>query len=126
LRHNIQPYAISHSGAARAGVVNLTKSLAVEWAEHGVRVNAVAPGSSIYSPTAAANYGDDGASKFFESRIPSIPAQRLGTVEEVSTCVCFLLSPGAAFVTGDTLKVDGGASLYDQPFWRVPRECYVR
>lgn len=48
---------MSHSGAARAGVENLTKSLAIEWAESGVRVNAIAPGNCIYSPTAAKNYG---------------------------------------------------------------------
>lgn len=46
-----------HSGAARSGVESLTKSLAVEWAQYGVRVNAVAPGNLIYSPTAAKNYG---------------------------------------------------------------------
>ncbi|KAK2140252.1 hypothetical protein LSH36_1423g00055 [Paralvinella palmiformis] len=99
----------SHTGAARAGVHNLTKSLAIEWASSGVRLNCVAPGSSIYSETAATNYGSN---KVFESQIPNIPAKRLGTTEEVSAAVMFLLSPGASFISGDTIKVDGAHSLY--------------
>ena len=72
----------SHTGAARAGVENLTKSLAVEWAADGVRINSVAPGSSIYSPTASANYATDFAP--FELAKPGVPAKRLGTTFEVS------------------------------------------
>ncbi|XP_013398339.1 peroxisomal trans-2-enoyl-CoA reductase-like [Lingula anatina] len=107
---------MSHSGAARAGILNLTKSLAVEWADHGVRINCVAPGSSIYSETAAANYNDP---EVFNAIIPLIPAKRLGTTEEVSAAVCFLLSPAAAFITGDTIKVDGGSNLYSS-VWVIP------
>ncbi|CAG5115692.1 unnamed protein product [Candidula unifasciata] len=108
---------MSHSGAARAGVDNLTKSLAVEWAHSHVRVNSVAPGSSIYSDTAAANYGD---LKVFEGIIPRIPMKRLGSVEEVSSAVCYLLSPAAAFITGVSVKVDGGQSLYTIATYDVP------
>ena len=78
-----------HAGAARAGVDNITKSLAVEWAAHGVRVNSVAPGSSIYSPTAEDNYGED--LDPFELARPGIPAKRLGNTREVSG-VSLLLS----------------------------------
>ena len=70
---------MGHTGAARAAVENVTKTLAVEWASDGVRVNAVAPGT-IYSPTASANYAVD----VFEMARPEIPAWRTGTVEEVS------------------------------------------
>ncbi|XP_050406290.1 peroxisomal trans-2-enoyl-CoA reductase [Patella vulgata] len=107
---------MSHTGAARAAVDNLTKSLAIEWAEAGIRINSVAPGSSIYSETAAANYGD---SKIFEHRIPLVPAKRLGTTEEISASVCFLLSPAASFISGETVKVDAGASLYST-MWNIP------
>ncbi|CAD5121788.1 DgyrCDS10264 [Dimorphilus gyrociliatus] len=109
---------MSHSGAARAGVDNLTKSLAVEWAPNGIRINSVAPGSSIFSDTAAANYG---SSEIFDNQIPRIPAKRLGTVEEVSGVVCYLLSPAASFITGETVRIDGGQSLYSTSIlWEVP------
>ena len=71
---------------------NLTKSLSVEWAEAGVRVNAVAPGSSIYSATAAANYGEDLAP--FELARPGVPAKRLGTTPEVTGGVQCVQCPG--------------------------------
>ena len=96
-----------HSSAARAGVDNLTKTLAVEWAASGVRVNCVAPGH-VYSATAAANY-DPG---LFDAMKSKSPAKRLGTPEEVSSVICFLLSPAAAYVTGVTVPIDGGLRLY--------------
>eukprot|EP00914_Ancora_sagittata_P012920 GHVO01024993.1.p1 GENE.GHVO01024993.1~~GHVO01024993.1.p1 ORF type:complete len:294 (+),score=26.06 GHVO01024993.1:104-985(+) len=109
---------MSHSGAARAGVDNLTKSLSVEWAPAGIRINSVAPGSTIYSDTAAQNYGSD---TIFKAQIPRVPAKRLGTTEEVSAAVCFLLSPAAAFISGETVRVDGAQSLYSTSVvWEVP------
>ncbi|XP_064642334.1 peroxisomal trans-2-enoyl-CoA reductase-like [Lineus longissimus] len=103
------------SSAARAGIDNLTKSLAMEWAPSGVRINSLAPGT-IYSETAAANYPDP---NMFNDIIPTIPAKRLGTVEEVASAACFLLSPGASFITGESLKVDGGQCLY-RVSWEIP------
>lgn len=96
----------AHSGASRAGMINLTESAASEWAPSNVRVNAVAIGGvassgfDTYTPEAQAEI-----LKF----PPTIPMQRYGTVSEVATCIVFLLSPGAAFITGTTLRVDGGA-----------------
>ncbi|OWF49366.1 Peroxisomal trans-2-enoyl-CoA reductase [Mizuhopecten yessoensis] len=104
---------MSHTGAARAGVDNLTKTLAIEWAPDGVRVNSVAPGSFIYSETAAANYGD---SKIFHHMLDVVPVKRLGTPEEVSSCVCYLLSPAASLISGETVKVDGAASLHNTKY----------
>ncbi|KAM8934052.1 peroxisomal trans-2-enoyl-CoA reductase-like [Pelodytes ibericus] len=108
---------MAHTGAARAGVDNLTKSLAIEWAHSGVQINSVAPGI-IFSQTAVENYKDFGH-HLFKSYIPKIPAKRLGVPEEVSSVVCFLLSPAASFITGETVKVDAGQSLYSSP-WEVP------
>jgi peroxisomal trans-2-enoyl-CoA reductase len=106
---------MAHTGAARAAVDNLTKSLALEWAAAGVRVNAVAPGI-IYSPTAADNYPPG----FLEAMKADVPAHRLGTPEEVSAAVCFLLSPGAQYISGTTLRVDCASSLYRRPGFSVP------
>ncbi|CAM9807131.1 unnamed protein product, partial [Choristocarpus tenellus] len=95
-----------HSGAARAGVENMSKTLAIEWVGSGVRLNCVAPGV-IFTSSGATNYGpavDDLLPKI----MGSIPARRCGTAEEVSGVVCFLLSPAASYVTGTTVGVDGG------------------
>lgn len=98
---------MGHSGAARAGTLNLTRTAAVEWAAAGVRVNAVAPG------WVASSGLDTYTDSFTRSLIPklkdSVPLKRLATEAEVSSGVCFLLSPGAAFITGACLRIDGGA-----------------
>ncbi|GCC20249.1 hypothetical protein chiPu_0018829, partial [Chiloscyllium punctatum] len=72
----------------------------------------------IFSETAVANYKELGP-KLFKDYIPKIPAKRLGVPEEVSSVVCFLLSPAASFMTGETVRVDAGQSLYQSP-WEVP------
>ena len=96
----------AHSGAARAGMINLTESAAFEWAESGVRVNSVAVGGvassgfDTYTPEA-----QEEILKFPKR----IPMQRYGNVSEISAAIVFLLSPGAAFITGTCLRVDGGA-----------------
>ncbi|XP_041848042.1 peroxisomal trans-2-enoyl-CoA reductase [Melanotaenia boesemani] len=108
---------MAHTGAARAAVDNLTKSLAIEWATSGVRVNAVAPGT-IFSKTAMENYKDFGP-VLFKRSIPFSPAKRLGVPEEISSSVCFLLSPAASYISGATLKVDAGQSLYHS-VWEIP------
>ena len=99
---------MAHTGAARAGVVNLTKTLSIEWAPCGVRVNSVAPGYVLSS--GLANYPPD-VQRMAAEIMPKNPSSRIGTESEVSAAVVFLLSPAAAFITGDTLRVDGGASL---------------
>lgn len=104
---------MGHSGAARAGMVNFTKTAAVEWAAAGVRVNAVAPGW-------IASSGMDTYPDFVKATIPQlrdkVPLKRLGREEEISAAIVFLVSPAAAFLTGETLRVDGGAPLYPGTF----------
>ncbi|MBX3631711.1 MAG: SDR family oxidoreductase [Simplicispira sp.] len=99
---------MGHSGAARAGMGNLTMSAAFEWASSGVRVNAVAPGW-------VASSGMDSYGGAVKALIPQlrqhVPLRRLATEAEISAAIVFLLSPGAAFITGITLQIDGAASL---------------
>jgi peroxisomal trans-2-enoyl-CoA reductase len=102
---------MSHTGAARAGVENMMMSLALEWAECGIRINSIAPGT-IYSQSAADAYSIPG---LFHQNLHVIPARRLGIPAEVSGAVCFLLSPAASYITGTTIKVDGGQSFYRSP-----------
>lgn len=103
---------MAHTGAARAGVINLTKTLGVEWASRRVRVNAVAPGiidssgMDTYDPIIR-QAATEGAKK--------IPAGRMGTEAEVSAMVLLLLSDAAAFITGETVRIDGGGSLFKAP-----------
>ena len=105
---------MAHTGAARAGVDNLTKSLAVEWGASGVRVNAVAPGTIASS--GMDNYSPEFRDSLFKKAEKLNKAHRLGTEEEIASAVIFLLSPSASFITGETLKVDGGEPL-DNPMF---------
>jgi peroxisomal trans-2-enoyl-CoA reductase len=105
---------MAHSGAARAGVLNLTRSLATEWAAFGVRINCVAPGV-IYTPSGFENYGPMGE-VFLNAITPAIPFKRLGTAEEVASGVVWLLSDGAAYVSGQEVSIDGGSSLVGYPY----------
>jgi citronellol/citronellal dehydrogenase len=93
---------MGHSGAARAAMIHLTQTAAVEWAPHGVRVNAVAPG--FIATQALARYGDAALEAVLA---PLVPLGRLGTEAEVSSAICFLLSEGAAYISGATLRIDG-------------------
>jgi citronellol/citronellal dehydrogenase len=95
-----------HTGAARAGVDNMTKTLAVEWARFGIRVNACAPGTIRSSGTV--QYGEE----TLELARRATPLKRLGTVQEVSRVIVFLASDANDFVTGSTYAIDGGSSLW--------------
>ena len=99
---------MGHSGAARAGMSNLTATAAFEWAHAGVRVNAVAPG--WIASSGMDTYG--GAMKAIIPKLKQhVPLRRMGVEAEVSAAIVFLLSPAAAFITGVTLQIDGAASL---------------
>ncbi len=98
---------MGHSGAARAGTENLTRTAAWEWGPYGVRVNAVAPGFVVSS--GFDSYEDPGVRAKLKQSAGAIPLKRYGTESEVSALVCFLLSPAAGFINGDTVHMDGGA-----------------
>lgn len=95
--------------AAKAGVANLTRSMALELGPQGVLVNAVAPGSTLTRGTEALFYGPDGAySEKAASLLAHIPLGRPGTPEEIAHAVLFLVAPEASYVNGAILTVDGG------------------
>jgi citronellol/citronellal dehydrogenase len=105
---------MAHTGAARAGVENLTRTLAVEWSQHNIRVNCVAPGNNIRS-SGTAQYGDDA----LELARRATPLKRLGTPEEVARVIVFLASDQNDFVTGALYTVDGGMPLWGD-IWTIP------
>ncbi len=101
-----------HTGAARAGVENMTKTLAQEWSDFNIRINCVAPG--IIESSGLDQYPKP-VKDMFASAEQMIPMKRFGKVEDVSNAVCFLASPLANYITGITLYVDGAQHLnYDK------------
>ncbi len=107
---------MGHSGAARAGMVNLTQTAALEWAHSGVRVNCLIPGSIASS--GMATYPPDFQQRL-KKRKHDIPLKRQGLEDEVSAGIVFLLSPAAAYITGTVLSIDGGLPLA-KSIWEVP------
>jgi len=107
---------MGHSGAARAGVVNFTETAALEWSIYGIRINCVAPG--VIASSGMDTYDGDMKAKM-KSRHREIPFNRMGTEAEIASPVVFLLSEGAAYVTGATLRVDGGSPL-GRVGWPMP------
>ena len=99
--------AVPGYGAAKAAVVQMTKTLAAAWAADGIRVNAVAPGLVRSNMTARIQNLPEFTRKDFER----MPMSRWGTPEEIAPAVLFLSSPAARYITGQTLAVDGGYSI---------------
>lgn len=98
---------LSYYGTAKAALLSLTKTIAHEWAPHGVRVNAIAPGWIETDMNEAARQ----SSEFLEATTRSIPLGRWGTAEDVAGAALFLCSPAASWITGTVLLVDGGQLL---------------
>jgi NAD(P)-dependent dehydrogenase (short-subunit alcohol dehydrogenase family) len=95
--------------AAKAGVVNLTKSMALELGPHGVLVNGIAPGSTLTEATKKLFYGEDGLFRqSVQQMLDHIPLGRPGRVEEIAHAALFLAAPESSYVNGHILTVDGG------------------
>jgi citronellol/citronellal dehydrogenase len=105
---------MAHSGAARAGMLNFTETASVEWASFGVRVNAVAPG--WIQSSGLDQYDPAFAKEVIGKLRHSVPAKRLGEEAEVSAAITFLLSPGAAYISGACINVDGASSRNSRVF----------
>ena len=98
---------MGHSGAARAGMENFTKTASVEWGHAGVRVNAVAPG---WVASSGMDTYPEAMKNMIRSLKDHVPLQRIGSESEISAAIVFLLSPGASFISGNTIRIDGAAS----------------
>ncbi len=107
--------AFAHSGAARSGVVSLTRSLAYYWARHGVRVNALAPGTIETQGMRREELAKMGGEAYLDTLLRDTPAHRLGTPEEVADIVLFLCSPAAAYINGAAIIADGAQILGNVP-----------
>jgi len=112
-------YGVAHTIAARAGVIGLSKALAVEWAPLGIRLNCIAPGAietegwKVYSPAARAAYPR------------SNPMMRVGTTWEIAEACVYLASPAAAYVTGELMTVDGGGQHWGET-WTTGKPDYFK
>lgn len=95
-------------GIAKAAVIHMTRMLAIEWAEHGIRVNAVAPGR-VDTPSRAGSLAEPG---YRDAALGRIPLHRFGAAEEVAGAVSYLVSPEASYITGQTLTLDGGLTSW--------------
>ncbi len=112
-------YGVAHTIAARAGVIGLSRSVAVEWAPLGIRVNCIAPGAietegwKVYTPEARAAYPR------------SNPMMRAGTAWDIAEACVYLGGPTGGFVTGELLTVDGGGQLWGET-WTTGKPDYFR
>jgi NAD(P)-dependent dehydrogenase (short-subunit alcohol dehydrogenase family) len=101
------PFRTSYA-AAKSALISFTRSWALELAQHGITVNAVAPGPVA---TELFNTNNPPGSESRQRYIDGIPMRRTGTPEEIAAANCFLLGEDSAFITGQTLYVDGGSSI---------------
>jgi len=106
---------VVHSASAKAGVLAMTRTLAAEWARHGIRVNAIAPGPFESEGAAANLWPNDEVRRHIEA---GIPLQRFATTGEVAAQCLHLLAPVSEYLTGECLVIDGGGTL-PRPLWEA-------
>lgn len=95
-------------GVAKAGVMQMTRMLAYEWAGHGIRLNAIAPGR-VNTPSREESIAQ---ADYRRKMIDRVPLRRFAESSEVAAAVCYLASPAAEYITGQTLVLDGGLTAY--------------
>lgn len=110
---------VAHSCAARAAVAYLSKTVAVEWAPHNIRVNCVAPG--VIESTGFKQYSPEARQQFLRGN----PMLRAGDVQDIAHSVVYLTAPSGKFVTGELLTVDGGGVLWGE-LWTIPKPDYFK
>lgn len=110
---------VAHTCAARAGVVFLSKTVAIEWAPLGIRVNCLAPG--IIATEGMQVYPEEARRELPRSNL----MQRFGNVADVANAVCYLAGPSGDFITGEVLAVDGGNQIWGDQ-WTIPRPDWFR
>jgi len=110
---------IAHTAAARAGVAYLSKSVAVEWAPLGIRVNCIAPG--VLETSGFAHYPPEGLKTYKEAN----PMKIAGDVWDVAEACAYLAAPSGKFITGEVLTIDGGQQCWGDP-WPTGRPQHFR
>lgn len=110
---------VAHTCAARAGVIYASKTVAIEWAPLGIRVNCVAPG--VISTEGMNVYPDEARREFSQTN----PMKRFGQVEDIANAICYLASPAGGFITGEVLTIDGGNQLWGDQ-WTIAKPDYFR
>ena len=96
-------------GISKAGVMHMTRMLAIEWAEHQIRVNSIAPGTVL---TASRKEYADKTPGYLEKMVERIPLKRTCTPEEIAGAAVYLASASGSYITGQTLLLDGGLTSY--------------
>lgn len=114
---------VVHSASAKAGVLAMTQTLAVEWARHKIRVNAIAPGP-VHTPGASERLFPD--PMIVEGIRKTIPLRRFATLEEVAQAATYLLSDYASYVTGEAFVIDGGQWLSGADYFTRVRQMVPR
>ena len=110
---------IAHTAAARAGVIYASKSVAVEWAPHGIRVNCLAPG--CLETSGFAHYPPEGAKTYFEAN----PMKHPGDAWDIAEACVYLGAASGKFITGEVLTIDGGQQCWGDP-WPTGRPEYFK
>ncbi|MBI3994320.1 MAG: SDR family oxidoreductase [Candidatus Lambdaproteobacteria bacterium] len=112
-------HGMAHTSAARAGVIHLSKTVAVEWAEHKIRVNCVAPGA-VETP-AFGQYSDAARPTLYRTN----PMLRAGDLMDTAEACVYLAAPSGKFITGEVLHIDGGQNLWGDP-WPAGKPDYFK